>query len=290
MGENRSAKISPSSHAWIMDNKKENTVAEFVDILKNFYLEKNLPKIRPKNPGKVFFKCNKCKAIVEIPGIWEQSTSPDVDQISVVMSQIVLHNKYFEVNKKDDRCDGELYFYNVHIRPSKSIVVNLNDVYDIVTLDRNKIVITKIIDKNGIDNYNVGYLNNPYLKHYTFLRISLQDIYRNFEIIGRKNRQEPLKNTLNQIFDIDIKDIKDRKSIKEDLAPITKIFENNQIIPEGMFKEICLYIPAFRWTQNKSKTKYGTPTMHGDGMFIQNIYDIIDGKIKWPEAFNRYKS
>jgi hypothetical protein len=292
MEEVRSAKISPSTHSWIMKNKQEYTVAQVIDILKDFYLEANLPIIKPKNPGKVLFRCNKCKDILEIPAVWDDSVHPNRDQILSIVGQTIPHNRYLDACNNEKRCDGKLYFYNAITQSSGSSSVDKirNKVREIALLDNKKIAIAKIKNSKGICNHYVGYYSNPYGKNQVFATINIYDIYRNFEIIGEKNRSEPLTNAINEIFKINISNIDDDKSIKKDLMPVSKIFNDLQILPEGMFKECCLYIPAFRYTQNNSKTKYGEETIHGDGAFVQNVVDLLDGKIDAIEALKRFRT
>ncbi len=294
----KSAKFSPDVHKHIMKSKGPKTVSEYVGDLIEY--KGKIIEILEK-PVKLLFKCNTCNDIVQIAGPWEATKTPGIEDMELVIEKTLPHDKYYEyIKEKDKKCEGKLLFYNIPVSPGgkpikmEQILMYIAKVENINKKIKSKIdnsiVIAEIpVNNDGLINPRVGMLTNPWGNKLIFKTLSIEQFYKNIQIMSGYNRKEIFGDIINTVLNIKFEADICKKVNEETISEMKKIFQEHNIIPEGMFKEVCLNIPSFYWANKCMKTRYGEETKVNGYFLSQNVIELANGKIKWEEALNRFK-
>jgi len=287
----KSAKISPKAHEWIMNIKGEDTVARVVDRLVKF-LESKRVKV-PENAEEILVKCDKCHKIYKSYSIWQKGYNieiPRVDDIKALMDIRIPHNEYNKPFKtqEEKECNGNIILYSFPII-EKTVTITKNDVLMTLTnLDGDVIAIAEIPDEDA-KNPRVGILKESYNGKFAFRIISIIDAYKLLEFWAKYNKPGPITHVVEQLIDIELIANEYRQLKKEILLQIKNIhYEHDTIMPEGIFKLMCLYIPSNCWALAQTSLD-GKKASIGNGFFKNAVIDLAKGEIKHMEAFTRYR-
>lgn len=271
--------VSDDVHKLVKDNKGGRTMGKVIeDIFGEHFSD------RPTNPERIFYKCDICKKIEEFNAPWNMGYSPEVDNIIRLMGKLVEHKEY------GAECNGILKLYNIDMIQKGEKIKRENVLLKVVVLDEKIVIVAKV---KGSNNPRVGEITEPIPGNFYIKVISIEGLYRIIEILAKYYEPGVITNITEQLKNIKLESDVNRFVTNDVHAQIRRIFNDNKIIPEGMFKSMCYLIPSFCYSLSKTALIDDEGNVSyapiGNGYFKDLVTKIANREITHKQAMTYYK-